>query len=219
MFEFDKNVAVKICGITNVHDAMTCAAAGAEMLGLNFSPGSSRCISPAKAAEIVALVRAKFRRIKLVAVFVNQKSEFVQNIVNDLAFDAVQLHGSEDLDYVRRIEAPFVIKALHVDPQFTVSSVADYDCDSILLDAWSPSAAGGTGTTFSWSLAEAARPLVKRLFLAGGLTPENVTKALKVVRPFAVDVCSGVEESKGRKSNAKVLRFIKAVRVLNEVQV
>jgi phosphoribosylanthranilate isomerase len=217
MLEFGNNVAVKVCGITNVDDAIACAAAGVEMLGLNFSPQSFRCISPEKAREIVAAGRAEFGKTKFVAVFVDKEREFVQTLVKDLALDAVQLHGGEDPDYVRNLKAPFVIKALRVDPLFVASSAADYDCDAILLDTWGTSALGGTGQTFPWSVAVAVRPLVRRLFLAGGLKPENVTDALKIVRPFAVDVCSGVEDGPGRKNHTKLRRFIEAVRAANEV--
>jgi phosphoribosylanthranilate isomerase len=217
VLEFGASAAVKICGITNVDDAMTCAAAGAEMLGLNFSPHSLRCLSPAQAAEITTAVRAEFPGVKFVGVFVNQESEFVQTVAKDLAFDAVQLHGDEDQDYVRNLGTLFVIKALRVNPQFTPIRVTEYDCDAILLDTWSPDLAGGTGQSFPWSMAAAARPLVRRFFLAGGLTSENIANALKVVRPFAVDVCSGVEDAPGRKNHVKVRRFIEAVHTVDEV--
>lgn len=215
MFEFGEKVAVKICGITNVEDAMGCAAAGADMLGLNFSPQSLRCVSANQAAKVVTAVRAKFPRVKFAAIVVNQERDFVQALVNDLLLDAVQLHGDEDCDFVRTLQAPFVIKALRVGPQFATSDCATYDCDAILLDTWSAHLAGGTGQTFPWSIAAAARPLVRRLFLAGGLSIENIGEALNLVRPFAVDVCSGVEDSPGQKNNQKVRRFIEAVRASN----
>lgn len=217
MFEFSNNVAVKVCGITNVDDAMACAAAGADMLGLNFSPQSVRRISPANAAEIIAAVRAEFGEAQFVAVFVNEKRELVESLAEDLALDAVQLHGDEDLAYLRNLRAPFVIKALRVGSLFPAAGAADYDCDAILLDAWSAGAPGGTGQTFPWPVAAAVRPLVRRLFLAGGLKPENVMEAVKVVRPFAVDVCSGVEDAPGRKNYAKLRRFVEAVRAANGV--
>lgn len=218
MFEFGDEVAVKVCGITNVGDAMTCAALGVQMIGLNFSPQSLRRISPASAAEIITAVRAEFRGSKFVGVFVNQNFDSVEAIATDLALDGVQLHGDETREYVRDLKAPFVIKALRVGPQFITSSAARYRCDAILLDAWSASAPGGTGKTFPWEMAADARLLVKRLFLAGGLTPDNVGDALRVVRPFALDVCSGVEDVPGRKNRAKLRRFIEAARATNEVE-
>jgi phosphoribosylanthranilate isomerase len=219
MFEFDHDVAVKICGITNVDDAMACADAGAEMLGLNFAPQSLRCISRAEAAEIMAAVRAKFDQIKFVALFVNQEAAVVETLVKDFAFDAVQLHGDENSNYIRNLSAPFVIKALRVGPTFSAADTVAYDCDAILLDAWTPTELGGTGQSFSWPTAATVRPLVRRLFLAGGLTPENIAEALKVVRPFAVDVCSGVEDAPGRKNHGKVRRFIEAVAAASEMRV
>lgn len=219
MFKFSNNVAIKVCGITNIDDAMECAAVGVEMLGLNFSPQSLRCLSPANAAETVAAVRAEFDKPRFVGVFVNQDRALVESLAKDLALDAVQLHGDEDPEYVRNLKAPFVIKALRVGPQFSVSSAAVYDCDAILLDNWSASAPGGTGEIFPWSIAASLRPLVRRLFLAGGLTPENITEGVRVVRPFAVDVCSGVEDKPGRKNHAKLHRFIQALRVGSELRV
>lgn len=212
MLEFNSEVAVKVCGVTNIDDAMACAAAGANMIGLNFWPRSPRHISRANAADIIADVRTKFEKTKFVGVFVNQEREFVETIAKDLTLDAVQLHGEEDPDYVRDLRARFVIKALPVGPEFSLSGAADYDCDAILLDSWSANGPGGTGQTFPWSVAAAIRPLLRRLFLAGGLSPENVAGAIKLVRPVAVDVCSGVEDTPERKNHPRVRRFIQAVR-------
>ena len=215
MLEFNNEAAVKVCGITNADDAMACAAAGVQMLGLNFSPRSLRCISPANAAEIIARVCARFRKTKFVGVFVDQPRELIESLVEDLALDAVQLHGAEGANYLRNLEAPFVIKALRVGPQFSLSQPAD--CYAILLDSLSANAPGGTGEIFPWSVAAAMRPLVRRLFLAGGLKPENVSEAIQLVRPNAVDVCSGIEDAPGRKNHAKLQQFVKAVRAANEV--
>ncbi len=213
MLEFSNDVAVKVCGITNLEDAMACALANVEMIGLNLAPQSARCISRAKATEIIAAVRAKFAQTRFVAVFVNQERESVRSLAQDLGFDAVQLHGDESPDYVRSLRMPFVVKALRVGPQFEAAGTAAYaDCDAILLDNWSPGASGGTGQSFPWPVAVAVRPLVRRLILAGGLTPGNIAEAVKLVRPFAVDVCSGVEDAPGRKNHTKILRFLEAVR-------
>lgn len=212
MLEFGNKVAVKVCGVTNSDDALACAAAGVEMLGLNFSTESSRCISPATATEIIAAVRPQSPRIKFVGVFVNQDLDLVRAIAKDLALDAIQLHGAESPEYVRDLRALFVIKALRVGPGYSASPASDYRCDAILLDNWSPNAPGGTGETFPWPVAAALRPSVKRLMLAGGLTCENVAAAVRLVRPFAVDVCSGVEAAPGRKNHAMLGRFVEAVR-------
>ncbi len=217
MFEFDNAVAVKICGVTNAGDALACAKAGVEMVGLNFSTLSVRCIPATKAREIIDVVRGRFHEIRFVGVFVNQERELVEDLTSELGLDAVQLHGEENLDYVRQLRAPFVIKALRVGAGFTVSNAAAYDRDAILLDTASGQVPGGTGLTFPWPIAVAARRLVGRLFLAGGLNPENVAQAIHVVRPFAVDVSSGIEDAPGRKNHVELQRFVAAVRSTNRV--
>jgi phosphoribosylanthranilate isomerase len=209
---------IKICGITNSQDALACAAAGVDMIGLNFSPQSLRCISPAIATEIVAAVRPRFGQMKVVGVFVDQELEFVQKVTTDFALDAIQLHGEETPQYLSKLDAPFVIKALRIG-RHSAFAAADYKCDAILLDTWSAKSPGGTGEVFPWSVAAALQPHVNRLILAGGLTGGNVADAIRMVRPFAVDVCSGVEDGLGRKDHLKVRRFIAAVRALEEEKV
>lgn len=218
MFEFENRMAIKVCGVTSTFDALVCAEMGVEMIGLNFSPQSPRCISPATAAEIIAAVRPQFRAINFVGVFVNQEIELVQKITRILALDAVQLHGEEAPEYVHKLGASFVIKALRVGSGFAVSAASDYQCAAILLDSWSATSPGGTGETLPWPVAAALRPHVRRLMLAGGLTGENVGEAIQIVQPFAVDVCSGVEDWPGRKDRAKLRRFVEAVRPTEEVR-
>lgn len=214
MLESDHEVAVKVCGVTSVADALDCAGAGADIIGLNFSPLSVRCISLAAAANIVAPVRARFSRIRFVGIFVNQELEVVRKIALDLRLDAVQLHGEETPDYVRKIDLPFVIKALRVGSGRTKVDAASYPSHAILLDTWSGTSPGGTGETFPWSLAAAVRSTVKRLILAGGLTSENIADAIRAVRPDAVDVCSGAEAAPGQKDPGKVRRFVGNVRAV-----
>lgn len=214
MLEFGNKVAVKICGLTNVADALACAAAGADMLGLNFSPRSLRCLEAGTAKEIASAVRAQFATTRLVGVFLDQDVSLVERLTADLLLDAVQLHGEESADYVRALEAPFAIKALRVSG--TRPDPAAYQCDAILLDSWSAQAPGGTGQTFPWALAAELRPQVKRLILAGGLTTANVSAAIREVRPFAVDVCSGVESAPGQKDEARVRAFLAAAKELND---
>lgn len=212
MMEFEHAIAIKVCGVTNVPDALSCAAAGADMIGLNFSSLSLRCIDRGRAAQITAAVRPRFPETKFVGVFVNQELELVRKIANDLSLDAVQLHGEETPVYVRDLELPFVIKALRVSADFSELETVDYGSEAILLDTWNSKLPGGTGETFPWSVAETFRAGVERLILAGGLTSENVATAIRTVRPFAVDVCSGVEAAPGRKERAKVQRFVESVR-------
>ncbi|MEP6821896.1 MAG: phosphoribosylanthranilate isomerase [Chthoniobacterales bacterium] len=214
MLESDHEVAVKVCGVTSAADALACAEAGVDIIGLNFSPLSVRCILPEAATRIAAPVRARFPRIKFVGIFVNQELEFVRRIALDLPLDAVQLHGEETPDYVREIDLPFVIKALRVGSGRTKVDAGSYSSHAILLDTWSGTSPGGTGETFPWSLAAAVRPQVKYLILAGGLTSENVAAAIRAVRPDAVDACSGAEAAPGQKDREKVRKFVENVRAV-----
>jgi phosphoribosylanthranilate isomerase len=215
MLEFEHKVGVKICGVTTLEDALACAGAGADMIGLNFSPRSVRCITPTIGREIIAALRRQFSKVKVAGVFVNQESALVQKIAADLTLDAVQLHGDESADYVRELDARFVIKALRIGLSGAAAGVG-YDSGAILLDTWDRARPGGTGRTFPWSIAAALRPQVTRLILAGGLTSHNVGEAIRTVRPFAVDVSSGVEIAPGRKDEAKVRAFLEAVRAVEE---
>jgi phosphoribosylanthranilate isomerase len=128
--------------------------------------------------------------------------------------DAIQLHGEETPAFVRDLHARFVIKALRVGNGFSPQAADAYPCDAILVDAFSESARGGTGERCDWPLARALAARSKRVILAGGLTPENVREAIEIVRPFAVDVCSGVEDAPGRKNAEKLRRFVAAVQQL-----
>lgn len=210
MQKFDHAVAIKICGITDVADALDCAAAGVDMIGLNFSALSLRGITPAAAAQIVAAVRPAFSQVKFIGVFVDQELAAVREIATDLALDAVQLHGAETPEYARQLHFPFVIKALRVGSDFSAAAALNFPSDAILLDSYNSVLPGGTGETFPWSVAAGLR--VKRLILAGGLTSANVAGAIEQVKPFAVDVCSGVETRPGEKDRAKVQRFVASVR-------
>lgn len=205
MFENGQRIAIKVCGLTSASDALMCADLGVEMLGLNFSPLSLRCISFAVAEEIAEAVRA---RVKLVGIFVNQPRELVEQTARDLSLDAVQLHGDETTGYMKDLQVPFLIKAVRVRE----SEPSLPKADAILLDAWNARSRGGTGEAFDWSIAAALRPRIGRLFLAGGLKAENVADAIRQVRPDAVDVCSGVEKRPGEKDPAKVRRLIAACR-------
>ncbi|MDQ2659403.1 MAG: bifunctional indole-3-glycerol-phosphate synthase TrpC/phosphoribosylanthranilate isomerase TrpF [Verrucomicrobiota bacterium] len=204
-----KNTAIKICGLTNTADALACAELGVEMIGLNFSTRSPRFITSAAAAEIIAAFRPRFPKIKFVGIFVNENLECVRATAANLSLDAIQLHGDETPAYLCELNAPFVIKALTASRS---SAAFDYECAAILLDSGTAETPGGTGQTFPWSIASDLRPKINRLILAGGLTSDNVAAAIETVRPFAVDVCSGVEASPGRKDFGKLREFVAAVR-------
>jgi phosphoribosylanthranilate isomerase len=201
---------VKICGITNWADARRAFQAGADFLGFNFYRLSPRYISPARAAKIV---RRLPKSVLSVGVFVNEKEPSVLEIARAVGLDYVQLHGDETPQTVaslaRRIR---VIKALRVRKPFRVAQLSRFrGASAFLLDGFDKRARGGTGKTFDWAVARRARR-GRRIFLAGGLTPENVNEASRMVKPFAIDVCSGVESSPGKKDPARVLAFMGALR-------
>ncbi|MBV9009472.1 MAG: phosphoribosylanthranilate isomerase [Verrucomicrobia bacterium] len=205
-------IAVKVCGITTVGDAIMCAEAGVQMIGLNFARESRRFIRAEAAGEIVRAVRQRFPETKCAGVFVNESRERVIALARKLKLDAVQLHGDEPPEYARALSGCFVIKAFRVGHEYDESAAAQYPASAILLDTWSGTLRGGTGETFDWSVAASLARRINRVVLAGGLTAENVTAAIRIVNPSGVDVCSGVEDAPGRKSAAKLRRFLEGVR-------
>jgi phosphoribosylanthranilate isomerase len=202
-------VHVKICGITNLDDALASIDAGAHALGFNFYERSPRYIEPLAARDIIQQLPPS---IMCVGVFVNLPApEQVRRIAGEAGVNAVQLHGDESPAYCRELKDLFVIKALRVAGDFEPEHAAQYETEAILLDAFSPAVFGGAGHTFDWSVAMRTRPLVGKLFLAGGLNEQNVSAAIEAVQPYAVDACSGLESAPGRKDAAKVRAFIEAV--------
>lgn len=201
-------VKVKICGITNPEDAMAAVEAGADALGFVFFPGSPRCISPEQAAVII---RRLPPFVQTVGLFVNEEPATVNLVADRCGLDLVQLHGEETPDYCAAVTRR-IIKAFRVKDASSLDEMANYRVAASLLDAWSPAAHGGTGTTFNWDIAAAAAA-AQTIILAGGLTPENVAGAIAAVRPYAVDVSSGVESAPGKKDNRKLTDFIRAVRL------
>ncbi|HEX6185933.1 MAG TPA: phosphoribosylanthranilate isomerase [Pyrinomonadaceae bacterium] len=201
---------VKVCGITNLEDALAALEAGAEMLGFNFYARSPRYVTPADARRVVERLP---EGVECVGVFVNESApEEVERFAREACVGAVQLHGDETPEFCRALRELTTIKALRVGPGYTAESAARYPTDAVLLDAYVAGEWGGTGHTFDWSLARRTREAVPRLFLAGGLRPDNVAEAVAAVRPYAVDVCSGVETSPGRKSLPLMRRFVEQVR-------
>ena len=203
---------VKICGVTNVADALAAAEAGADMIGLNFYEKSPRYISFATASEIS---RALPPFVLRVGVFVNPEESQVVEAIAACGLNLLQFHGDEDSDFCTQFGL-MSVKALRVRDAESLQTLENFNTDAFLLDAYSKSGLGGTGEKFNWDLAVAAQKFGKPIFLAGGLTPENVADAVKQVRPFAVDVSSGVESAPGKKDTAKVRAFIAAVRAAGE---
>lgn len=202
---------VKVCGITNEADAVACVEAGAQFLGFNFYARSPRYIAPLTARRVIEGLKPRGVSVKYVGVFVDEEAETVRRVAREANLDAVQLHGSESPPYCQSLKPLSVIKALRVSRTYSPCDAAEYETESLLLDGWLENARGGTGQTFDWRLAQRTRERVARFWLAGGLTAENVGEAVKVVRPFAVDVCSSVELAPGRKDTALVRRFVAAV--------
>ena len=204
-------VKVKVCGITNLEDALSALAAGADALGFNFYRRSPRYIAPEDARRIISELPPA--AVLCVGVFVNEDSAAtVARMAAESGVGALQLHGEESPEYCAELGAHRVIKALRVGEDFAPERATVYCADSILLDAFSKSARGGTGETFDWELARRTREVVARLYLAGGLTVENVGDAIAAVGPYAVDVCSGVERAPGRKDSLRMRAFVSAVR-------
>jgi phosphoribosylanthranilate isomerase len=195
---------LKFCGITNVEDALLCAFA--DYLGLIFVEDSPRHVTVERAKEIAAA--ASRQRPKLVGVFRDQPLEHVQRVVMEVGLDLVQLHGSEDNDYIRALSTS-VIKTFRVGdvkPDTSSAPNAAY----FLFDTFVDRLAGGTGRRFDWGLVGNIRH--KPFFLAGGITAENVKIAIEVARPYAIDVATGVEASPGKKDPAKVKAMLEQVR-------
>lgn len=201
---------VKICGITNWTDARRAFEAGADFLGFNFYPGSPRYISPAQADRIVKRLPDG---VAAVGVFVNETEDAVIEVARRLKLDFVQLHGEETPATVAKIARYVpVIKALRVSKAFRMIQLQRFKCASaFLLDGFDRRTRGGTGKTFDWSVARRARR-GRTIFLAGGLTPENAAAANRSVRPYALDVCSGVETKPGEKDAARIEAFVRAVK-------
>jgi phosphoribosylanthranilate isomerase len=199
---------IKICGITNLNDAHAAVAAGADALGFNFYKLSPRYIAPESAREIINTLPTS---ILTVGVFVNESSpDAVRNIANQAGVKAVQLHGDESPDYCRALNS--VIKTFSVSNNFDLKQLESYEVDAIMLDTKHDRLRGGTGRVFDWTIAQQVSQLVPKLYLAGGLSPENVSEAIEMVQPYAVDACSSLEDKPGIKNHVRMRVFVNKVR-------
>jgi len=203
------SVFVKICGITNEADALAAAEAGADAVGFMFYESSPRFVTPERVRPIAAALPA---RIAKVGVFVNKPMLEVKLLADLCGLDTLQFHGDEPPDYCRAFAERKVWKAIAVKDSASLGRLPLYEVDAWLLDAFVPGQRGGTGASFNWDLAGEANKLGHPILLAGGLTPGNVTDAVRRVQPWGVDVSSGVELSPGRKDPTKVREFIQAAR-------
>jgi len=198
---------VKICGITRAEDAQAAAACGASAVGFVFWPGSPRFVEPSRARAIIATLPSS---VAAVGLFVNQPAGYVNDVVSLVQLAAVQLHGDEPPWFAAQMTRP-VIKAVSVDGDAPAAMAEWPESVMLLVDARDPVRRGGTGVRADW-LAAATLARGRRLLLAGGLTPENVAGAITEVRPFGIDVSSGVEQSPGVKDHRRLKALFDAMR-------
>lgn len=230
-----KLVKVKICGITNLEDAVAAVEAGADLLGFIFYPPSRRSIGVEEAQEVVAQLRGQLRQTAawtagqaplLVGVFVNETADHMAAVLDHCGLDLAQLAGDEVPVLIGGPASPLYGRAFKVlkptslaeaeaEAEWYLPPEADQNpvYPTLLLDAYHPTLHGGTGRTTDWTMAARLAEQIPGLMLAGGLTPDNVAEAVHAVRPYGVDVASGVEATPGRKDHVKVRVFIQAAKV------
>ena len=199
---------IKICGITNIDDALMSIDVGADALGFNFVPDTPRYFKDIKAAAKIIEQLPPF--ITTVGLFVNADSALIQAIADECHLDMLQLHGDESPQFCQRFNRR-VVKAVRVKDESSFSLMSDYRVSGYLLDTYVKGKMGGTGVAFDWRFAVKAKQY-GQIILAGGLNPNNVGAAVQQVRPYGVDVSSGVEASPGRKDPVKVRAFIRNVK-------
>ena len=208
----DMPVKVKICGITNFQEGLAAAEAGADALGFVFYDRSPRYISLEAAAT---LIRQLPPFVMKVGVFVNAPADLVVRASRECGLNLLQFHGDEPPDYCVQFGL-MSMKAFRIRDATSLQALQNYPTDAWLLDAYSPDNPGGTGETFNWDLALEARNSGRPIFLAGGLTPENVAEAVKRAQPYGVDVSTGVEAAPGRKDQSRVRAFIQAAKIVED---
>ena len=196
---------IKICGITNLEDAVLASDLGVDALGFVFSK-SPRKINAEKAEEIISQMPPF---LSIVGVFVNESDEIVKHVSRRCKLNVLQFHGDEDPEYLKGFHRK-IIKAFRIKTEADLKTIPNYHVHTYLLDSRVEGKRGGTGVAFDWNLAVKAKTY-GRIILSGGLTPENVAEAIRVVQPYAVDVSTGVESSPGKKDAGKLKAFVEAV--------
>ncbi|MFC1592613.1 phosphoribosylanthranilate isomerase [Candidatus Omnitrophota bacterium] len=204
-------VKVKICGITNLKDALYSARQGADALGFMFYKKSPRYIKPEHAGKII---RQLPKSVKKVGVFVNARESTVRKIAKDLKLDILQFHGDESSDFCRRFPGFKVIKAFRVKDKISPNALAGYDVWAFLFDAYAKNKFGGTGKKFNWPALKGLQELKKIIFLAGGLNQHNIAKALRTFSVGWADASSCLEKYPGKKDLFKVKKFIENAKAL-----
>lgn len=199
-----KMIKVKICGITNIEDAKAAVEYGVSALGFIFYKKSPRYISPSRARKIIDELPPF---VTPIGVFVNHRERAVKDVCNFTGIRTIQLHGDEDPNYCKRLKSYKLIKAFRVQQDFIFKGITKYPVSAYLFDTFQEKLFGGTGKIFNWELL-ANQTLDKPVILSGGLSPKNIAKAIKTVRPYAVDVSSGVEKSPGQKNPKLIKSFL-----------
>ncbi len=202
-------VKVKICGLTNYEDAAAAVDMGADLLGFNFYAKSPRFVPPEKATEIINKLPGF---IDIAGVFVNSSPEQIQETIGQCQLDWVQLHGDEDPQFCRSLLSLNVrtMKAIRVKNQTDIEKADSFFTDAILLDAFDPEKYGGTGLTFNWNV---IGHIGKRIFLAGGINPDNAAGAVEL-GVYGIDICSGIESEPGKKDHKKMKKLFENIRHL-----
>ena len=202
-------VKIKICGITNLEDALASIKSGCSALGFVFYKKSPRYTTPHKAKNIINRLP---KIIKKVGVFVNAKEKQIRQIAKLCRLDMLQFHGSESPEFCARFKNYKIIKAFRIKDKFDLKNISKYKTFAYLFDTYVASKIGGTGKKFNWNLVRHIYGIRRPIFLSGGLNEKNVRKAIEVVRPDWVDASSSLEAAPGRKDHKKVKRFIAAVK-------
>ena len=202
---------IKICGITNKRDAIDASSLGVDMIGFVFYKKSKRYVEPKIVRDIVNELPPFMSKV---GVFVNEDKDKVRRIAGECSLDVLQFHADETPDYCAGFEDSYkVIKAFRIKDKDSLKGVNDYDVNFYMLDAYSSKDLGGTGESFDWKIAENFE-FLKPVILSGGLTPDNVSSAIRMISPYGVDVSSGIEDSPGRKNLDLMKKFIEKVRRL-----
>jgi phosphoribosylanthranilate isomerase len=203
---------IKICGITNKVDALAAADLGVDMLGFVFYGKSKRCVAPKMARDIVNELPESILKV---GVFVDEERDKVLDIAADVSLDILQLHGDETPEYCALLKDDYkVMKAFRIKDNTSLRNINGYTADFYLFDTYQKSSPGGTGETFDWKLLKDFEVL-KPFFLSGGLSPDNVGKAISEVAPYGVDASSGIESSPGKKDIGLLKKFVTNVRRLD----
>lgn len=202
-------VKVKICGITNLGDALCAVNAGCDAIGFIFYKKSPRYITPERAKEIILGLPGEVTKI---GVFVNQREKTIKDIAKSCGFDILQFHGNESAEFCSRFKGRKIIKTFRVKDRIDLKEISRYRVFAYLFDTFTDAQFGGTGRKFDWKLIRHLGVLTQPVFLSGGLNEKNVAKAVVSVKPAWVDVCSSIENSPGKKDHKKVKEFIKAAK-------